>query len=1041
MFKRFKDFTFKTIALLMILAVFNSFISPLNITLAEADAEADYDDFENLDNWNIVGKSGTIEINPPGELHVKLENSKKIPTLCNKTIGVNEVFNRYELEFKCRVKQGEKDNAAFWINIQTGSRRLFLGIGPDGVYADAGNYGIRRIKDIEIGNGWHVWRAVVDENKVDVYMDGDYIARFVSIPQDKKISNNSPIRIFWIGQEDSTIEFYIDYLKFKNISPDATLSDLIISEGTLISEFNRGTYYYDLSAQNTTENITIVPTAYDKNATITVNNKIVKSGEASHEITYEPGTSITIEVTLPNGDSNIYRISLVMSRGYTVPIVDISDQTQRQVLVDKEPGQYLGHTSTVLLDDGKTIIAVYPRGHGRGPIVMKRSSDEGLTWGERLPTPESWETSRELPTIYKAKGPDGVQRLLLFSGLYPIRMSYSEDSGNNWTELKPIGDYGGIVAVHSLIELKNGTLMALFHDDGRFIRGGPNSFWDSPAGSFSGFKVYKIISEDGGLSWSQPEIIAEHPTAYICEPCAIRSPDGKQIAVLLRENSRKYNSFVIFSNDEGQTWSDPMELPAALTGDQHKACYSPDGRLVVVFRDTTQISPTKGDFVGWVGTYDDIVNRREGQYRVRFMKNYEGSDCAYAGLELLPDGTFVTTSYGHWEKEQEPYIMSVRFTLDELDASLPNVPVTGIELNQTELHLKKGEGQKIVATVYPKNATNRGVVWETSDASIAIVDDEGTVSGISEGTATIIAKTIDGSYKARCSVIVSDIDKDNDRDDNIIEFPPIDEKIELTPITEGNVHVLADEIIIKSKAHMQTIADRKYEGSGLLELGSIENSKRLEQFSLELQDAPEDMKILYMAHIQTDGDSKWIMSPESVGSRGEKKRIEGIGIKLVDKDGNPYPGYSVKYQVHMQSLGWGKDVEHNEKINASSNYWASDGEFAGTRGMKKRVEAIRVKIVKEEKLDIEKLESSSYITVKFKKPIVDVSGINFEVLEENKNINIRRIKWNDNNTEAILILDRSIENSKCKVKINMKFNSAWISTKLSCDISNTFPLI
>ena len=60
-------------------------------------------------------------------------------------------------------------------------------------------------------------------------------------------------------------------------------------------------------------------------------------------------------------------------------------------------------------------------------------------------------------------------------------------------------------------------------------------------------------------------------------------------------------------------------------------------------------SATKGDWVAWVGTYDDIVNGREGQYRVRLMDNHNPWDCAYPGLELLPDGTFVTTTYGYWE--------------------------------------------------------------------------------------------------------------------------------------------------------------------------------------------------------------------------------------------------------------------------------------------------------------------------------------------------------------------------------------------------------
>ncbi|MDH3591341.1 MAG: glycoside hydrolase [Planctomycetota bacterium] len=349
-------------------------------------------------------------------------------------------------------------------------------------------------------------------------------------------------------------------------------------------------------------------------------------------------------------------------RGYSVPLVDLSAETHRQVIVDREPGQYLGHPTTVLLSDGKTILIVYPKGHGRGAIVMKRSLDGGRTWSKRLPTPASWATSKEVPTVYAI----GKKRLILFSGLHPIRIARSEDEGASWSELKPIGDFGGIVAMSSVERLGTGELMALFHDDGRFLRAGgkrAKRMW-----------VYKTLSKDDGLTWSQPEVIATHETAHLCEPGLVRSPDKKQIAVLLRENSRRRNSFVIFSNDEGKTWTKPRELPGALTGDRHTACYARDGRLFISFRDTTHESPTKGDWVGWVGTYEDIAKGREGQYRVRLMDNHHRWDCAYPAVEVLQDGTFVTTTYGHWQKGKKPYIVSVRFKLEELDQRVRPTP-------------------------------------------------------------------------------------------------------------------------------------------------------------------------------------------------------------------------------------------------------------------------------------------------------------------------------------------------------------------------------
>jgi len=352
--------------------------------------------------------------------------------------------------------------------------------------------------------------------------------------------------------------------------------------------------------------------------------------------------------------------SLSQPRGYSIPLIDLAGQKHRQVIVDKEVGQYLGHPTTVLLEDNKTIITVYPKGHGRGAIVMKKSTDGGLSWSERLPVPDNWATSKEVPTIHRVLDPQGTKRLIMFSGLYPIRMAVSEDDGKTWTPLNPIGDFGGVVVMASVVRLKNGDYMAMFHDDGRFLHN---------AGKRTNFQMFRIISKDGGLTWSKPQVIVEHPTAHLCEPGAVRSPDGRQLAILLRENSRKLNSFVSFSNDEGKTWSKPKQVPGALTGDRHVARYSPDGRLVIVFRDMTHESATKGDFVAWVGTYDDIVKGRQGQYRVRLLDNKSGpGDTGYAGLELLPDGTFVTTTYCVLKTGEKPLVVSVRFKLQDIDA-------------------------------------------------------------------------------------------------------------------------------------------------------------------------------------------------------------------------------------------------------------------------------------------------------------------------------------------------------------------------------------
>ena len=352
-----------------------------------------------------------------------------------------------------------------------------------------------------------------------------------------------------------------------------------------------------------------------------------------------------------------------------ITVIDLATDSERITLVDREKGQYLGHVSTCLLDDGKTILTVYPKGHGRGAIIYKRSVNGGNSWGKRLPTPASWATSKEVPTLHRMTGPDGRKRIILWSGLYPARYAISEDEGRTWSELKKAGDWGGIVVMGSHMELKTGKghYMCVFHDDGRFFTDG------GKVASPVVFTLYKTVTKDGGLTWSFPEAFQSDAGVHLCEPGLVRSPDGRQIAMLLRENARRKNSHIMFSDDEGRTWSKPRELPVTLTGDRHTCRYAPDGRLVIVFRgryaNGNAIAPVDGDCTAWVGRYEDLVKGQPGQYVLRLLDNKKGHDTTYPGVEVLPDGigSFIVTTYGHWTEREAPYILSTRFFTEELD--------------------------------------------------------------------------------------------------------------------------------------------------------------------------------------------------------------------------------------------------------------------------------------------------------------------------------------------------------------------------------------
>lgn len=82
------------------------------------------------------------------------------------------------------------------------------------------------------------------------------------------------------------------------------------------------------------------------------------------------------------------------------------------------------------------------------------------------------------------------------------------------------------------------------------------------------------------------------------------------------------------------------------------------------------------------------------------------------------------------------------------------VAVESVELNEYYLTLKVGERVRLKATVYPTDAADQRVVWESYDSDIADVDEHGYVTAYEEGSTIVCVQTVDGSYFAECQVEV-----------------------------------------------------------------------------------------------------------------------------------------------------------------------------------------------------------------------------------------------------------------------------------------------
>lgn len=83
-----------------------------------------------------------------------------------------------------------------------------------------------------------------------------------------------------------------------------------------------------------------------------------------------------------------------------------------------------------------------------------------------------------------------------------------------------------------------------------------------------------------------------------------------------------------------------------------------------------------------------------------------------------------------------------------------SVSVTGVLLDMPSLDLVEGETATLVATVNPPEASNKNVIWYSSDASVASVDQNGVVSAVKAGSATVSVTTEDGGKKAECLLMV-----------------------------------------------------------------------------------------------------------------------------------------------------------------------------------------------------------------------------------------------------------------------------------------------
>ena len=92
--------------------------------------------------------------------------------------------------------------------------------------------------------------------------------------------------------------------------------------------------------------------------------------------------------------------------------------------------------------------------------------------------------------------------------------------------------------------------------------------------------------------------------------------------------------------------------------------------------------------------------------------------------------------------------------VDPNSPSTTNVDAIGVSLSKSSLSMLKGDSYRLVATIKPSDATNKSIMWSSSNESIVTVDNNGKLMAKEAGKATITVKTKDGGKTATCQITV-----------------------------------------------------------------------------------------------------------------------------------------------------------------------------------------------------------------------------------------------------------------------------------------------
>ena len=162
-----------------------------------------------------------------------------------------------------------------------------------------------------------------------------------------------------------------------------------------------------------------------------------------------------------------------------------------------------------------------------------------------------------------------------------------------------------------------------------------------------------------------------------------------------------------------------------------------------------------------LSAHERTMSMRENSQLTARIDAPDGQETPYTWESSDPDVCAVDED-GYLKAGREPgeAVISASFELDGVTytdecAISVKVPVEKAKLNRRSLKLGAGETKQLTANVTPRNASYKDVTWHSENPEIAIVSENGLVTAVAPGKASIYALSVDGYYRSSCTITVT----------------------------------------------------------------------------------------------------------------------------------------------------------------------------------------------------------------------------------------------------------------------------------------------